>query len=87
MAGDKEVTIFGTVHQVHAEVGAVRSMSAHGDYEDLSQWLACQDPRGVKKVFLVHGEEDVQRAFRDRLIKKGFLDVEIPARHTEWGLG
>ena len=87
IAGAKEVTIFGTVHEVHAEVGAVRSMSAHGDYEDLSQWLACQDARGVKKVFLVHGEEDVQTAFRDRLIKKGFLDVEIPARHSEWGLG
>ena len=87
MAGAKEVGIFGTVHQVNAEVGAIRSMSAHGDYEDLSQWLACQDPRGVKKLFLVHGEPDVQEAFKDRLLRKGFLDVEIPARHTEWGLG
>ena len=87
MAGNKEVTIFGTVHQVNAEVGAVRSLSAHGDYEDLSQWLACQDARGVKRLFLVHGEYDVQQAFKDRLIRKGFLDVEIPARHTEWGLG
>ena len=61
-------------------------MSAHGDYNDLLQYLGCQDPRMVKKLFLVHGEYDVQQDFRDRLIKKGFLDVEIPERHYEIGL-
>jgi metallo-beta-lactamase family protein len=45
MAGAKEVHIFGVLHEVHAEVGSIRSMSAHGDYEDLSQFLACQDPK------------------------------------------
>ncbi len=87
MSGVKEVSIFGVVHEVHAEVGSVRSMSAHGDYEDLSQWLACQDPRAVSKLFLVHGEYDVQQAFKDRLLRKGFTDVEIPSRHSEIGLG
>lgn len=87
VAGAKEVSIFGIVHEVHAEVGSVRSMSAHGDYEDLSQWLACQDPRAVDKMFLVHGEYDVQMAFKDRLIRKGFNDVQIPERHFEIGLG
>ena len=85
--GAKEVSIFGIQHEVHAEVGSVRSMSAHGDYEDLSQWLACQDPRLVKKMFLVHGEYDVQQAFKNRLLRKGFMDIEIPDRHYEIGLG
>ncbi|MEO9004687.1 MAG: MBL fold metallo-hydrolase [Ginsengibacter sp.] len=83
----KEVGIFGQSHEVHAEIGEIKSMSAHGDYEDMSQWLACQNPKEVKKLFLVHGDYDVQQVFRDRLISKGFLDVEIPARHTEVGLG
>ena len=87
LAGAKEVGIFGVQHEVHAEIGAIKSMSAHGDYEDLSQWLACQDPQAVKKLFLVHGEYDVQIAFKSRLIKKGFHDVEIPERHYEIGLG
>jgi metallo-beta-lactamase family protein len=86
IAGDKEVGIFGVEHQVNAEIGAIRSMSAHGDYEDLSQWLACQDPSQVKKLFLVHGEYNVQLDFKQRLIKKGFSDIEIPARHYEIGL-
>jgi metallo-beta-lactamase family protein len=87
MKGDKEVNIFGVLHEVHATIGAVRSMSAHGDYEDMSQWLACQDPRGVAKLFLVHGEYEVQQDFKQRLIRKGFLDVEIPEQHQEIGLG
>jgi metallo-beta-lactamase family protein len=87
MAGAKEVGIFGVVHEVHAEVASIRSMSAHGDYEDLCQWLACQDPKEVKKLFLVHGEYDVQQDFKSRLVRKGFDDVEIPEIHSEIGLG
>ncbi len=86
MAGAKEVNIFGVEHEVNAEVGSIRSMSAHGDYNDLSQFLSCQDPKQVKKLFLVHGDYDVQQAFKDRLMKKGFTDIEIPERHYEIGL-
>ncbi len=83
----KEVGIFGQTHEVNAEIGEMRSMSAHGDYHDLSNFLSCQDPKLVKKLFLVHGEYEVQLDFKNKLIKKGFLDVEIPDRHQEIGLG
>jgi metallo-beta-lactamase family protein len=83
----KEVVIFGQPHQVNAEIAEMRSMSAHGDYDDLCQFLACQDARQVKKLFLVHGEYPVQVDFRERLLRKGFLDVEIPEMHQEIGLG
>ncbi|HUR11496.1 MAG TPA: MBL fold metallo-hydrolase [Flavitalea sp.] len=86
IAGAKEVSIFGVPHEVHAEIGSIRSMSAHGDYEDLSQFLACQDPRQIKKLFLVHGEYPVQLQFKERLRKKGFLEIDIPERHFEIGL-
>jgi metallo-beta-lactamase family protein len=35
----------------------------------------------------VHGEYAVQQDFKERLVKKGFLDVEIPEQHYEVGLG
>ena len=79
----KEVSIFGQIHEVHAEIGEIRSMSAHGDYEDLTQFLSGQNAAQVKKLFLVHGEYKVQQDFRERLVKKGFQDVEIPAQHFE----
>lgn len=85
MRGAQEVKIYGIVHEVHAEIASIRSMSAHGDYEDLCQFLACQDPKKVQRLFLVHGEPEVQMQFKDRLIKKGF-DVEVPAMHSESSL-
>jgi metallo-beta-lactamase family protein len=82
----KEINIFGQPHEVNAEIAEMRSMSAHGDYDDLCQFLACQQPKAVKKLFLVHGEYPVQLDFQKRLIRKGFLDVEIPRMHEEIGL-
>lgn len=86
MRGAKTVSIYGTHHDVRAEVGAIRSMSAHGDYEDLGQWLSCQDPADVKKLFLVHGEYEVQQILREWLMKRGFADIRIPERHSEVNL-
>ncbi|UEG51311.1 MBL fold metallo-hydrolase [Ferruginibacter lapsinanis] len=86
MQGNKEVSIFGVLHEVNAEIGAVRSMSAHGDYDDLCQFLACQNPKEVDKLFLVHGEYEVQLDFKTRLARKGFTDITIPERHFEVGL-
>ena len=83
--GRKEVNIFGVSHEVNAEIGSIRSMSAHGDYEDLCQFIACQDAKQVKKLFLVHGEYNVQLDFKERLMKKGF-EVEVPEMHSEVGL-
>ncbi len=83
MKHPKEVSISGQPHEVNAEIGEMRSMSAHGDYEDLCQFLSCQDAAQVKKLFLVHGEYEVQIDFRQRLIRKGFANVEIPELHSE----
>lgn len=79
------VTIFGQLHQVNATIGEMRSMSAHGDYNDLLQYLSCQDPRKVKQLFLVHGEYEVQQHFAGMLVKKGF-ETTIPDLHQEIGL-
>lgn len=86
-SGSPEVSIFGKKFMVKADVGVIKSMSAHGDYDDMCQWLSCQDKKEVEKVFLVHGEYDVQLEFKSRLLRKGFKDVIIPAQHQEIGLG
>lgn len=86
MNGAKEVKIFGDMYSVVAEVGQMRSMSAHGDYDDLCQFIATQNPSLVKTLFLVHGEYDVQQDFASRLMRKGFKEVVIPAMHYETSL-
>lgn len=83
----EQIRIFGKTFVVKAAIDEITSLSAHGDYEDLSQWLGTQDPQDIKKLFLVHGEYEVQQVFRKKLIKKGFADVQIPDLHQEIGLG
>ena len=82
LSGANEVRIFGIDHEVHAEIGSIKSMSAHGDYKDLCEFVNGQDREKVRKLFLVHGELDTQLKFRDRLLAQGFHDVEIPERHS-----
>lgn len=82
-SGQKEVTIFGKEYEVNARVKVIESMSAHGDYNDLLHWISCQEADKVQQVFLVHGEYETQRAFRERLLAKGFGVVHIPRLHQE----
>jgi metallo-beta-lactamase family protein len=77
MNGVKQVDIYGRDLNVKAEIGKMGGMSAHGDYNDLCRFISNQDQNKIKKLFLVHGEYDVQTRFAEKLIQKGF-DVEIP---------
>lgn len=81
LRGEKEVRIYRDMYQVKADIGSIRSMSAHGDYDDLCQFIACQNPNLVRQLFLVHGEHEVQVDFREKLMRKGYKDVVIPKRH------
>ena len=85
MNGAKEVRIFGDTYEVKATIGSMRSMSAHGDYDDLLQWLGCQHIPSVKQLFLVHGELEVMTDFSQRLRRKGY-NVAMPEMHQQFSL-
>ncbi|MDR3678684.1 MAG: MBL fold metallo-hydrolase [Flavipsychrobacter sp.] len=83
--GAKEVYIYGEHREVKANIESIDSMSAHADYDDLLKWLSCQNAEQVQNIYLVHGEYDVQQAFREKLLRKGFKHVSIPCLHEETG--
>lgn len=82
-SGCKKIELFGNVLNVAAEIGQVKSMSGHGDYDDLLKFVSCEDPALVQKIFLVHGEYDVQQQLAARLERRGFTSVEMPGMHYE----
>ncbi|MCY1542201.1 universal archaeal KH-domain/beta-lactamase-domain protein [compost metagenome] len=84
--GAKEVSIFGDVFRVSAEIASIASMSAHGDYGDLLEFLSCQEQQLIKQIFLVHGDYDVQEIFKTKLLEKGYAHVAIPKRHERFEL-
>jgi metallo-beta-lactamase family protein len=85
-AGEKQVSIFGQHYEVKADIAAIDSLSAHGDYDDILHWLGCQDAEQIKAVYLVHGEYEVQNDFRERLLRKNFATVLIPDMHERFEL-
>ncbi len=77
---DSEVTIFGEKYELKCNVEVMDSFSAHGDYKEMIDFLSCQDPARVQKLFLVHGDYETQIAFKIKLEKEGYPNIHIPAQ-------
>jgi len=84
--GDKEVSIFGTIYPVKAEVKKLESFSGHGDYKEMISFLNCQDKNLLSWVFIVHGEYETQKKYISFLTDDGFKNIEAPARGQEYML-
>jgi metallo-beta-lactamase family protein len=82
-AGMKKVNIFGKEFDVRAEVLVMDSFSAHADYQEIIQFLSCQDKSKIKQLFLVHGELEVQQIFKEKLLAEGYHNVYIPGHQEE----
>ena len=82
--GDKEVSIFGTIYPVRAEVKKLESFSGHGDYKEMISFLNCQDKNSLGKVFIVHGEYETQKKYISFLTEDGFKNIEAPAKGQEY---
>lgn len=81
-----KVRIFGKDYKRNADVDVMDSFSAHGDYEEMIDYLSCQDVKKTKMLFLVHGEIDTQEVFKERLEKVGFRKVFIPNKGESFDL-
>jgi metallo-beta-lactamase family protein len=78
MRGDKEVSIFGVKYKVNAHLESIQSYSGHADYNELLRYLSTQNPKTVKRVFVIHGEDEARGAFAERLTEQGFGEVVVP---------
>jgi metallo-beta-lactamase family protein len=58
--GAKVVSIFGKNIPVRARIYTINGFSAHADQAELLAW---QKQTSAKRVFLVHGEEEIMRKF------------------------
>ena len=82
--GSKEVSIFGIVHQVNADIRKIESFSGHADYLEMIKFLDCQEKHALEKTFIVHGEYETQKKYVAELQKEGYRNIEIPAKGQEF---
>ena len=83
LRGDKQVSIFGNIYDVKADVQRIEAFSGHGDYNEMINFLKCQNPDKIKKTFIVHGDYKVQQFYKGELEKVGYKNIAIPDRGEE----
>ncbi|MCW8810629.1 MAG: MBL fold metallo-hydrolase [Ignavibacteriaceae bacterium] len=77
--GETEINIFGEPHKVNAEVKSMDYFSAHADQAELLNYPRLNDKNRLKNIFLVHGEEEQALPLKEKLVQKGFKNVDFPA--------
>jgi metallo-beta-lactamase family protein len=76
--GQPEVSIFGEIYKLNAEVVALNSFSAHAGQDELVKYIAAVDRNKLKKICLVHGELAQSELLAAKLQTVGMKDVAIP---------
>lgn len=76
-AGASTINIFEEEKVVRAEVVIMDSFSAHGDKNEMYEFILNQKPT-LKRMFLVHGELETQTNFKHFLHSRGFETIDIP---------
>ncbi len=67
LEGIPVVKIFDSMYKVNAEIVILEAFSAHADMNDIDEYV--KNVKGLKKIMLVHGEQDQSRALAERLGK------------------
>lgn len=82
-AGAKTINIFDEEKIVRADVVIMDSFSAHGDKNEMCDFISNQKT-ALKQLFLVHGELETQKSFKYFLRDKGFnMNIDIPSPGQE----
>lgn len=75
--GGHELKIYGKYFPVRAKILNIESLSAHGDQNDLIQWISAIE-NTPKQVFLIHGEPNATNTFRTKIIDTYNWNVTVP---------
>lgn len=71
-----EIKIFGEPYKLKAKVKSIDAFSAHADRSDLIDYV--KHIKGLKQVFLIHGEGPQLQAFKEGLEENSIKNVTIP---------
>ena len=74
--GEKKVRIFGVPRDVLAKIESIDGFSAHGDREDLLNWIG--HVRSPRRVFLTHGDKEAASNLAEEIRAKHGYDAHVP---------
>jgi metallo-beta-lactamase family protein len=77
--GEKRVKIFGEDINIKAQIRSIEGFSSHADKNDLINWVDALS-KTLKKIFVVHGEEEASLELAQALREKYNVDTIVPER-------
>ncbi len=77
--------ILGKVYPVKARIEKINGFSAHADRDELLKWVS-GFKETPKKIFLVHGEQEVTKSFASLLRDKFKSEIIVPEYNQEYNL-
>ena len=83
--GTTTVKLFGEPIEVQAEICQLTGMSGHADRDGLLRWVNAFTEK-PKRVFVMHGEDEVENIFVDTLTGQGFTAC-APYNGAQWAIG
>ena len=83
--GAVNVKLFGETIDVQAEICQLTGLSGHADREGLLAWVNAFSPK-PKRVFVIHGEDEVENIFAQTLTEQGFTAC-APYNGEQWAIG
>jgi metallo-beta-lactamase family protein len=78
----QKVRIFGEEHDLRAQVEVIYGFSAHADRDGLLGYVQ-QAQSGLRRVFVVHGEEQASLSLADGIRALGVPEVAVPEQGDE----
>ncbi|HSD14672.1 MAG TPA: MBL fold metallo-hydrolase [Flavobacterium sp.] len=75
--GEKEIKMYGKYYPVEAKIVEIEGLSAHGDQDDLLNWLSELEEK-PQTIFLVHGETEALVALKEKIETRYAINCEIP---------
>lgn len=85
LRGDPIIRLRNRDLAVYAKIQKTDLLSGHGDHDDLLGVVKAQNPKHLKKVFLVHGEISSMQKLADAILSEGY-PVEIPEKGISYVL-
>ncbi|MCD9577324.1 MBL fold metallo-hydrolase RNA specificity domain-containing protein [Flavobacterium soyae] len=82
LEGADEIKIYGNYYNVRAKIFQIEGLSAHGDQEDLLNWLSAL--KNIPKcIYLVHGENLPADALRIKIQDRYHFKCKVPLMGNE----
>lgn len=78
MDGMEKVNILGEEHSVKSKIKTMDYFSGHADQNELIDYLRLNPTKKLKNIFLVHGEEEQALPLKEKILQKGYKNVDFP---------